>query len=274
LHLVLRQQQRQRGVVVRTLDGRDYAFDDAGPDTRVEEFRVAVKERWGYSRCSIRLVFAGKQLMDGKRLSEYSVGPGSTINLVLRGSGAKPAIYLYPAAGALAVTVALNFESDLGCVFPSFNGGGRTWSVTAHPGGSIQVGDNDVPYLFWEGEVTFVATRKGFVVPRADTVSFLEKTLKAIGLNEAETFEFVVYWAPKLTKAPANFISFNLREYDEALPLRVEPRPDTVLRVFMTYTRLASAEGVMAEPQEFSPPARVGFTLVEWGGGKLPTYPA
>ena len=50
--------------------------------------------------------------------------------------------------------------------------------------------------------------------------------------------------------------------------LRVEPQPDTVIRVFMAWKPLPAP--VEVAPQHLPQgPERRGFTLVEWGGAQL-----
>lgn len=47
-------------------------------------------------------------------------------------------------------------------------------------------------------------------------------------------------------------------------PLRVNPNPTTVIRVFLDAKGLDTP--ITLTPQTFTKPERVGFTLVEWGG--------
>ena len=53
----------------------------------------------------------------------------------------------------------------------------------------------------------------------------------------------------------------------ENAKLTVTPTPDTVIRVFMAWRPLT--EPVAIEPQEWTAPERIGFTLVEWGGTEV-----
>ena len=107
---------------------------------------------------------------------------------------------------------------------------------------------------------------RGFCVRGEDTAKFLEKALADIGLNEREANEFIIYWLPQLQKNKYNVISFQTDAYTDTAVLTVDPQPESILRVFMSY--YASENPVELEPQEFPPFERRGFTVVEWGGGE------
>jgi hypothetical protein len=83
------------------------------------------------------------------------------------------------------------------------------------------------------------------------------------------TRKFVVYWVPKLRKSRSNVITFANQSYAAVFPMKIEPASDTVIRVFMLYQPLSAGERVEVEPLELKAPSRVGFTVVEWGGGKI-----
>ncbi|MBQ3215159.1 MAG: hypothetical protein IJB11_03475 [Oscillospiraceae bacterium] len=66
---------------------------------------------------------------------------------------------------------------------------------------------------------------------------------------------------------PYNIISFQTDAYTDSAKLDIQPRPDTMIRVFMAWQ--ASDAPVTLEPQSFSAPERSGFTVVEWGGSEI-----
>ena len=105
---------------------------------------------------------------------------------------------------------------------------------------------------------------KGFCVAGADTADFLRETLAEIGLTPKEYNEFIVYWLPKMQENPYNLISFQSERYTDIAKLDIDPTPDSVLRVFMAWKPLSKPQTI--EPQTFTPFARDGFTVVEWGG--------
>jgi len=55
---------------------------------------------------------------------------------------------------------------------------------------------------------------------------------------------------------------------NQFIPMEITPRPDTVLRVFLDWSPLASMPGVIPVPENLIHTNRTGFTLVEWGGLK------
>lgn len=177
----------------------------------------------------------------------------------------KPVIYLYPTE-KMDVNVNLTLDGKLTCTYPSYGNG---WAVTALPDGTlINSEGQQYNYLYWEGE-TYAEydMSKGFCVKGEDTAEFLEETLEKLGLNRREANEFIVYWLPLMEQNPYNIIAFQTNVYTEAAQLEVSPKPDTLIRVFMTWQK--SGEYVNLEEQELSAPKRSGFTVVEWGGTEL-----
>ena len=174
----------------------------------------------------------------------------------------KPVIYLYPEQET-AVSVSLNYDGTLTATYPAYENG---WHITAEPDGTLydEAGD-EYSYLFWEGESKpDYDFSKGFCVAGADTADFLREKLTEIGLTPREYNEFIVYWLPKMQDNPYNLISFQSEAYTDAAKLDIDPEPDSVLRVFMAWKPLSKPQTI--EPQTFTPFARDGFTVVEWGG--------
>ena len=60
-----------------------------------------------------------------------------------------------------------------------------------------------------------------------------------MGLNERETEEFIIYWLPKLESNKYNYIRFDTSdEINENIPFEINPNPDTIIRILMTYKGL------------------------------------
>ena len=175
---------------------------------------------------------------------------------------AKPVIYLYPEQET-TVSVSLDYAGTLTATYPAYEDG---WRVTAEPDGTLyDENGNEYSYLFWEGENnTDYDFSKGFCVAGADTADFLREKLAEIGLTPREYNEFIVYCLPKMQDNPYNLISFQSEAYTDAAKLDIDPTPDSVLRVFMAWKPLGRPQTI--EPQTFTPFARDGFTVVEWGG--------
>ena len=174
----------------------------------------------------------------------------------------KPVIYLYPEQKT-AVSVSLDYAGTLTATYPAYENG---WTVTAEPDGTLYDENGDeYSYLFWEGENnTDYDFSKGFCVAGADTADFLREKLAEIGLTPREYNEFIVYWLPEMQDNPYNLSSFQSERYPDTAKLDIDPTPDSVLRVFMAWKPLHRAQNI--EPQTFTPFARDGFTVVEWGG--------
>ena len=51
------------------------------------------------------------------------------------------------------------------------------------------------------------------------------------------------------------------------MPLEINPNPDIIIRVLMTFKGLQSPIDV--EEQKLDTPERTGFTVVEWGGTEI-----
>lgn len=179
----------------------------------------------------------------------------------------KPVIYLYPQQDGTEVTVELDYNGTLTTRDPEFNID-NGWSVVANTNGQITLGENTYNYLFWEGnpnnQYNFFS---GFCVKGSDTEAFLKEKLPYLGLNEAETSEFINYWLPQMKDNKYNVISFQEGSYSTNARLEVNPKPDSVIRVFMAW--YPSDKEVKILPQAIDGASRTGFAVVEWGGNKV-----
>jgi len=183
----------------------------------------------------------------------------------------KPVIYLYPKQKQ-NIQVKLDYQGEIIADYPNYDEKLKGWSVTAYPDGKIinDADNQEYGYLFWEGkskEKIDWDLSKGFIVRGKDTKIFLQKTLSKIGLTPKEYNEFIVYWFPLMQDNKYNLIHFANEQYSDTAPLTINPKPDSILRVFMVYKSLEKQREI--QEQEIKPFERKGFTVVEWGGTEI-----
>lgn len=176
----------------------------------------------------------------------------------------KPVIYLYPPT-TQDVNVKLDPQGGFTKSEPAYADG---WNVRATPKGALtDLKDGKTyPYLFWEGRGGLYETpKRGFNVARQDVHAFLTEKLSKLGLNRNESADFMEFWEPRMQGAPYYFVTFlGNRAMDALAPMRITPKPDSVIRILMDFRPLAAPIDVQGF--DIHTPKRDGFTVVEWGG--------
>ena len=211
----------------------------------------------------------------------------------LMGGCGKPVIYLYPEK---ETNVHLSFAApfSLNTQIPSYHDG---WFVNAKPNGTLTdlqskytdcskidetifgseyagaaCKSNSYPYIYWSGksvENQYPKVGGGWMVEKENLGVFMKAKLNEMGLNEKESNDMTSYWVPKMSEknAPYYRISFlQTQAMNKFIPMDVNPKPDSVIRVFLDFKALEVKPSVIPVPQTLQRFVRNGFTLVEWGG--------
>lgn len=237
--------------------------------TRDEEVRLPMVAE-GASRRSVAVEDSGHGCEEDAQHSlgeTRSASPEELAELRAHRVMRKPVIYLYPeketTCNAKVVT-----DGALTCTYPAHGADGWRDFVAA-PDGTLTFPDGRKFYcLYWEGTTpTRWDFSQGYCVRGADTATFLADILAQMGLSFREANEFIIYWLPRMQDNPYNVIAFQGEKYAYSAKLEIEPRPDSILRLFMAWR--ASDCPVDIPAPDIKPFERKGFTVVEWGGTEV-----
>ena len=250
---------------------------------------VAVVKNVSYGKRNVRVTV----VEDGKTYTVYNKQlslkgrPGKTISkplrikarknwqeLIIHVVAKKPIIYLYSKIPQ-AVNVRLEKPENLIYSYPAYNPD-VGWNVFIRGDGLLTDQDTgrSLYSLYWEGwNNDREITDTGFVVSGSNTAAFLEEKLAMLGLIDREAEEFIIYWLPQMQENEYNYIRFDTEEeINDVMPLAMNPTPDAVIRVWMSFTALDAPIDVKEQelvPVDRNAYAELNFYAVEWGGSEF-----
>lgn len=182
----------------------------------------------------------------------------------------KPVIYLYPEVPTL-VNVAIKTTGFVFISDPQIEEGNTWTDVTAHPDGTLFYKGEKYKELFYETKSeTLTPPKKGLSIKSEHLKTELLELITKMGLTQKhEQDEFLDWWLPRLEAYDSAYWFVGILDADEKKKhdtVIINPKPDTFIEFIVYFKPLQKPfQGEKFELPS-KPPARDGFTAIEWGG--------
>ena len=79
--------------------------------------------------------------------------------------------------------------------------------------------------------------------------------------------DFITFWLPTLLSNKVSLCTFQTETFFDHIKLNVSPKPDTIIRIFLSIKKIDSILDV--KEQKLASNVRKGFTVIEWGGSNF-----
>lgn len=180
----------------------------------------------------------------------------------------KPVIYLYPTYTML-VDVKVTTPGEIVVSDPFYPDGG--WkNVLAQPSGELMYEGKNYKELFYESNIKDVkGPLHGLTLSSKNLRQELSTILTQLGLIDYERQEFIDFWTPKLEALHTPYVFFSVispSEKERIDHVDISPKPDTMIEFIAYFKPLLLPFSGPELVLPTTPPERIGFTAVEWGG--------